>query len=187
MPAIDPGEELVEVVDATGTVVDVVPRRRIRSENLRHRCTYVAVVTGARIERSSVRLSAGAQLVVHRRADWKDVFPSHWDVAFGGICGLGEDWLVSARRELAEEAGLTGVPLIELGLSQYEDEVTAVRGMVYVAALPDDRLGELTPVNGEVVAIDRVAVDGLPDWLRSHPVCTDSAEIVVPRLLALRP
>ncbi|MCB0972291.1 MAG: hypothetical protein KDA97_12360, partial [Acidimicrobiales bacterium] len=63
--------EQVEVVDLDGTVVDVVSRARMRRERLRHRCTYVVVV------------DSDERLVVHRRAEWKDVWPGRWDVAFG--------------------------------------------------------------------------------------------------------
>jgi hypothetical protein len=36
---MDPGDELVDVVDEQNEVVGVAPRRRVRSENLWHRCT----------------------------------------------------------------------------------------------------------------------------------------------------
>ena len=62
-----------------------------------------------------VVLRPGDRVVVHQRAAWKDVAPSAWDLAFGGVCGVGEGWLESATRELAEEAGLTDVPLTDLG------------------------------------------------------------------------
>ena len=68
-----PADELVEVVDADGNVERVVTRAEMRAQNLPHR--NIAVV----VQRSDGRL------VVHQRADWKDVYPSLWDVAFGGV------------------------------------------------------------------------------------------------------
>ena len=90
----DPGAELVEEVDERGRVVRVVTRATMRAENLRHR--NIGVV---------VRRPTGA-VVVHRRADWKDVHPSLWDIVFGGVPAVGEDDADAAVRELAEEAGL---------------------------------------------------------------------------------
>ncbi|MDH4076132.1 MAG: NUDIX domain-containing protein, partial [Acidimicrobiia bacterium] len=103
-----PGEELVEVVDEAGSVVRVATRTDVRAGNLRHRCTYIAVVDG------------DGRLVVHQRADWKDVYPGYWDLCFGGVCGVGEEWAESAARELAEEAGIAGAALRLLGPVAYD-------------------------------------------------------------------
>ena len=72
-------DELVEVIGPDGVVERVVTRAEMRAQNLRHRNIAVFV------QRSDGRL------VVHQRADWKDVYPSLWDIAFGGVPGVGED------------------------------------------------------------------------------------------------
>ena len=87
-------DELVEWVDDDDRLIEVVPRSRMRAENLLHRSVAVIVTT------------TDGRLVVQRRADHKDLFPGWWDIAFGGVCGVGEEWLSSARRELVEEAGI---------------------------------------------------------------------------------
>ena len=68
-------DELVDLVDEDDNVVEVVTRAemRARGERARHRACYVAVLTSS------------DELVVHRRADWKDVYPGYWDVCFGGV------------------------------------------------------------------------------------------------------
>jgi 8-oxo-dGTP pyrophosphatase MutT (NUDIX family) len=159
--------ELVEVVDGDGAVVAVTSRRRIRAERLRHRCTYVVVVT------------TSDELVVHQRADWKDIHPGYWDVCFGGICGVGESWEASAVRELAEEAGLTGVDLEDLGPVHYDQADGAIIGRVYLART------DLPPScpDGEVVAVDRVPISGLHRWLVDRPVCPDSRWAALPAAL----
>ena len=140
------GAELVEVVDDKGEVIDIVPRSTVREKRLRHRCTYVAVVTSA------------LELIVHQRADWKDVYPSYWDICFGGIAGVGERWEVSAGRELMEEAGISGVDLRDLGVVAYDAPDGRVFGRVYLA----HHDGPITCPDGEVVQVDRIALIGSP-------------------------
>ena len=184
----DPGQEPVEVVDDDGTVLSVVRRAEMRAGNLLHRCTYVAVIAGPPPASMTGRSPSGpdrrprfepdSEIWVHKRADWKDTNPSFWDLAFGGVCDVGEPWPVAAERELAEEAGITGVPLVELGPCRYEDSITRVVGRIYVTWWPD----EPTCPDGEVVALDRVELGRLGEWLDNHPVCPDSATVVPPLL-----
>jgi len=153
------------VIDVDGAVIGVVTRREMRARNLRHRCTYIAVVTSS------------GELVVHQRADWKDVYPGWWDVAFGGVCGVGEDWLLSARRELAEEAGISGAELEDLGPVAWKDLIV---GRVFLARHD----GGLTCPDGEVQQVDRVPLADLGGWLDTSEVCLDSIDLVVPKLRA---
>ncbi|MEZ5138411.1 MAG: NUDIX domain-containing protein [Acidimicrobiales bacterium] len=156
-PAAAAAEQLVEEVDLQGRVLRVVPRAQMRAERLRHRCTYVLVVD--RDER----------LVVHRRAGWKDVWPGRWDVAFGGVVGVGEDWGAAAQRELLEEAGVEA-GLQALGGGAYEDDDVSVLGRVYLARHD----GPFTFPDGEVVASDRIALDDVAGWMAAHELCPDS-------------
>ncbi len=162
--------ELVEVVDVDGVVVEVVPRAKMRAERLRHRCTYIAVVDSDR------------RLVVHQRAPWKDVWPGRWDVAFGGVVGVGEEWSVAAARELREEAGIEAeVELV--GSDRYEDADVSVLGRIYVA----HHDGPVEFVDGEVVAVDRVALSDLDGWLATHQTTPDSVALLLPHVQDLRP
>jgi isopentenyldiphosphate isomerase len=95
---MDPGNELVDVVDDGNEVVGVVPRRTVKDENLLHRCTYVFV------------LNAAGELYVHRRTETKDVYPGFYDVGAGGVNAAGESYEACARRELGEELGVTTAP-----------------------------------------------------------------------------
>jgi 8-oxo-dGTP pyrophosphatase MutT (NUDIX family) len=183
----DPGLEAVEWVAEDGSVIEVVTRRRMRAERLLHRVTYVAVVVDRpeRFARPSAadRLDPATEVVVHRRAEWKDVCPGYWDLAFGGVCGVGEDWPTSARRELAEEAGIeldARHPLIDLGPADYRDPTGGGSlGRAFLAAWPDEPVS----VDGEAVAFARVALADLEVWLASVSVCPDSAALVAPALL----
>ncbi|HTH04226.1 MAG TPA: NUDIX domain-containing protein, partial [Ilumatobacteraceae bacterium] len=106
----DPRDEPVEHVDADDQVIEVVSRGRMRRENLRHRSVAV-VVTNSR-----------GELLVHRRADDKDVFAGWWDLAAGGVVGVGESYADAATRELAEELGVTVADPTFVTSGHHDDE-----------------------------------------------------------------
>ena len=168
-----PGAELVEELDEGGRVVGVVSRAEMRARNLWHRNVIVMV-----------RRSSGA-LVVHQRADWKDVFASMWDVAFSGVPAVGEPWPQAAARELGEEAGLAVAPGDLVDLGPRVCDVGDIRWHGRVFEVVDDR--ELAPADGEVVALDEVAVSDLPAWMARTPVCPDSIELVNDLFPEIRP
>ncbi len=112
-------DELVDVVDERDSVLSQATRGDVRRRNLRHRCVYVLV------------FNSGGQLLVHQRSPTKDIFPSYWDVAVGGVLTAGETYDAGARRELSEELGVEGVPLRRLFPLRYEDRKTRVQGLVY--------------------------------------------------------
>ncbi len=165
-------DEAVEHVDSTGRVIEVVTRARMRAETLRHRCTYVFV------------LRSTDSVVVHKRANWKSIYPGFWDPAFGGVCGVGESWALSAERELFEEAGISGANLdppglTDLGPLRYEAEDGRVWGRVFLARSD----APLTCPDGEVVATAEIPVSEITSWLEGQSVSLDS-KLAVPLLLA---
>ncbi|QYG93867.1 NUDIX domain-containing protein [Iamia sp. SCSIO 61187] len=160
----DPAAELVEEVDAAGRVLGVVTRAEVRRRRVRHRTVFVAVLD-----------APGARLLVHRRAAWKDVWPGRWDLAFGGICAVGESARDAAVRELAEEAGL-GSPLALVGEGTYEDADVAEVATIFTTRTDDPP----TCPDGEVVEVAWVAVEDLGRWVAEHPVCPDSVALVLP-------
>jgi isopentenyldiphosphate isomerase len=118
-PELSPAEE-VALVDRRGTVVGSAPRSVVRRDNLLHASTAVLV------------RDTGGRIYVHRRADDKDWAPSHHDCCAGGVLRAGEEPEPSARRELAEELGITGgESLLPLGRHLYEDDQTRCRESVF--------------------------------------------------------
>ena len=81
-------DEMVEEIDLSGNVLRLVPRRQMRFEQLCHRSVFIAV------------MSEKGDLLVHKRAETKDIWPGWWDVAVGGVVGPGETWADAAVREL---------------------------------------------------------------------------------------
>ena len=166
------GDELVDHLDERGVVVGAVSRAEMRARNLWHRTVFVVVV------------DRRGRVLVHQRAPWKDVWPGRWDLAFGGVVGAGEPWLAAARRELAEEAGITG-RLRRLGQASYQDasyQDASVRERCRVYLTCSD--GPFTFADGEVVDSARVAPGDLEAWLAATEVVPDSEAVVVPLLVA---
>lgn len=120
---INPGDQLVEIVDAAGVVVRVVTRREMRAGRLRHRSVFVAVMDDQH------------RLLIHRRSSDKDVWPGWCDIAVGGVVGPGEDFETAARREVFEEIGLIDVTLEVLDGSElhaYDDEHVSLVGRCFL-------------------------------------------------------
>src|SRR5918998_4575171 len=165
---VSAADELVEVVDEDGNVERLVTRAEMRAGNLRHRTVAVVVLTGA------------GEFVAHRRADWKDVWPGRWDVCFGGVTAVGEDWVDAARRELAEEAGGDLRPSAPraIGGGNYADADLATHARVFVTTHD----GPFHPADGEVAELVVVPLTSLDGWLAGRELCADSTAVVVPLL-----
>ncbi len=160
-------DELVDVCDETGRVVGTATRAEMRAGRLWHRTVFIAVLT------------TDDRAWVHRRADWKDVWPGWWDVCFGGVLAAGEGFVDAARRELAEEAGITGVDLAAVSTGRYEDEACREHAAVYVARTD----APCTCPDGEVAEALLVRRDDLAAWVAGRRLVPDSAALVLPHLL----
>ncbi len=161
----DPGDALVDIVDLDDNVVAVVTRRQMRAENLLHRSVGIAV------------LDSEDRVLIHRRADSKDVWPGRWDLAVGGVVDAGEGWEDAAVRELAEEIGSHASPQ-EIGRGRFEDDAVRAIGRIYVAR--DD--GPFEFVDGEVVEALFVTFEELRERLARDSFVPDSLAIVWPLL-----
>ena len=158
-------DELVEVVDPDERVVEIVSRAEMRRRNLVHRATYVMV------------FDSQGSLLAHQRASWKDIWPSRWDLAFGGVCGVGEPWAQAASRELTEEAGVVS-PLRELSNVAFESDETRVVGRLYETTHD----GPFEFADGEVVDHCWVPLADLDEFVATHPLCDDTRAVVLPHL-----
>jgi isopentenyldiphosphate isomerase len=155
--------ELVDVVDAEDRVVGQATRAEVRAQKLRHRATYILV------------FNARGQLFVHRRTATKDIYPSYYDVAVGGVVASGESYDVGAQRELAEELGITGAPPRPILAFQYEDPGNRVNARVYSCSYD----GPLALQSEEIAAGEWLDLDTVIDRMQQLPFCPDGVEALL--------
>ena len=162
----DPRAELVDVVDDADRVIGTVTRAEMRRRNLQHRSVGIAV------------FGTDGRLLVHRRADDKDVWPGCWDLAVGGVVSAGEDYAAAAVREVGEEIGVHAVELQLLGTGRYaDDDVTA---FVRCYAVVHD--GPFHFDDGEVVEVRWVDRAGLDELIATATFVPDSLALLEPLL-----
>ena len=107
--------ELFDLVDRRDRVVGWVERSMAHGRpDLIHRVSHVLV------------FNKKGELFLQKRAADKDVQPGKWDTSVGGHLAVGETYRKGAKRELAEEIGVTRVRIIfchkYLHSNDYESE-----------------------------------------------------------------
>jgi 8-oxo-dGTP pyrophosphatase MutT (NUDIX family) len=151
----------VDVIDDAGRTIGVVTRAEMRRRRLPHRSCAILVFSTCR-----------RKLFIHLRTATKDVFPSRWDMAVGGVLAAGESFEEGARRELAEELGVTAA-LEPLFPFRYADDATIVQTHVF-RAFHD---GPFTLQPEEIVRGEFVVIDELPERIREAPFCPDGLAV----------
>jgi isopentenyldiphosphate isomerase len=153
-------EELVDIINDAGETIRVVPRSVMRRERLPHRCVYILM------------FSTDGEIFIHQRTATKDIYPSYWDVAAGGVLTASETFDEGAARECQEELGVA-TTLTRLFPFNYADERTIVQAQVYRAQ--HDGPFRLQPE--EVVQGEFVAPDQLPELIATRPFCPDGLQV----------
>ena len=160
------GEELVDIVDRNDNVLYQCTRKEMRAKVLCHRAVFIAIVNSA------------GELLVHQRSALKDLWPSYWDIAVGGVVAAGESYDDAALRELDEEVGIAGVPLMALGMGTYSDNMVRLVGKCFMATYD----GPLVLRDGEVLATEWVSQSDLQQRLLERNFLPDSKELLLPTL-----
>ena len=157
-------DELVDIVDDDDNVIATVTRSEMRAGRLQHRSVGIAVI------------ASDGRLLIHRRSETKDIWPGWWDIAAGGVVASGESYDDAARRELAEELGISDTPVQFLGSAHYVDEDVAAicRGYCVV----ND--GPFTFADGEVAETRWVTFDELDAMRATHRFLPDSIALLLP-------
>ena len=118
MPTLS-SDEIVTVVDGENRPVAELPRHLVRGENLPHRATFIFV------------FDRRGRVLVQRRTAIKDIYPSHYDLAAGGVVAAGESYEECAEREAEEELGIRDTSLEPKLDLYYEDEGNRCFGRVF--------------------------------------------------------
>ena len=138
----------------------------MRAGRLRHRAVFIAVV------------HPDGRLLIHQRSSLKDVWPSWWDIAVGGVVSAGESYDDAARRELLEEIGLDTVPQPLPGGGPYDDDEVSLIGRCYRVV----HAGPFTFADGEVVRADWVELDAMHRLILDRSFLPDSLALLLPLL-----
>lgn len=130
----EPAEEYFDVVDESDVVVDRLPRSEVHRLQLRHRAAHIFLFR-----------SDGCMLI-HLRSANKVEFPSVWTSSASGHVSSGEDYALSAERELQEELGVSA-DLIRFGRFPACPETSNEFTELFVASSDD----EISPDPVEIV------------------------------------
>lgn len=152
LPTPTIADERVQLVDAVNRPCGSASRTLMRRWRYWHRATYVAV------------RNAHGELCVQQRTLTKEVFPGGLDLAAGGVVAAGEAVHVAARRELAEELGISGVPLRYCLGFRYDRDGHHIYGSAYLV----DYDGPLVLQPEEVAAVQWLSLNEA----MAHPEAT---------------
>lgn len=154
-------DEEVELVNDRDEVVEVTTRGRMRRENLLHRGVGILC-----------RNSRG-EVYVHKRTDTKDLFPGLYDMFVGGVVARGESYDTAARREIAEELGITSGAVRRLFTHRYEGD----RNRAFIAVYDVIWDGPITHQAEEIAWGGWIAEDALERWAQQVEVVPDGLSV----------
>ncbi len=147
-------------------------KREAQQEGLIHRISEVMVEDPA------------GRILLQKRADGLETNPGHWTTSVGGHVDEGEDYLEAAIREMAEEIGLSGVELKEIGSyrkhSMYEWRHFNRFYKVFKVVVPPDT--EFHPEPAEVSEVRWFKLADIRQMIETHPdQCTSGIIEVINR------
>ncbi|EDY87577.1 nudix hydrolase [gamma proteobacterium HTCC5015] len=144
----------MQLADANNNDSGTALRSDVRQRNLIHRAAYIFV------------LSPVGSLCVQQRSQHKDIFPSYWDLAAGGVVEAGETPKTTATRELKEELNIDNQPLESHGDFYYEDAQCKVWGSVYSCLWG----GEIRAQTSEIADWRFVGVEEVGRFIREQRI-----------------
>ena len=150
--------ERVAWVDEADRPLGGLARAELRSRGLIGRGTYILLFNSA------------GEICVHRRTLSKALYPGYWDVAAGGMVMEGEDYGLSAARELEEELGVGGVELREHAHFFFEDNGSRLWCRAFSAVWD----GPLRLQPEEVLEARFIPLAAALEETRHKPYCPDS-------------
>jgi isopentenyldiphosphate isomerase len=133
-------EELLDVVDSEGNVINTLPRDRVHGDpSLTHRVVHLLV------------FNKDNGLLLQKRSMNKDVAPGRWDTSVGGHVNAGESIAKALMREMEEELGITSCsPEFQytyIHSNPYETELVYTYSCIYDGEIrfQEDEIDEVRP------------------------------------------
>jgi isopentenyldiphosphate isomerase len=155
--------ELLDVVDEHGEPTgQVLPKKTVHAQGIRHRDVHVWVTNGR-------------DLLQQQRTWDKTIMPGDWDISVGGHVGAGQSYLEAGRRETSEELGLqlpperfirAGIVISQLVFPGWEHPHNIV-GDNFVVVAHDLQIADLELEEEEVLGARWYPIDQLETDLQS--------------------
>lgn len=174
--------EFVDIVDENGIPTgETIDRTVAHRTGARHRTTHIWIVR---------RREGRVQILLQKRAQYKDSFPGCYDISSAGHIPAGVDFIPSGLRELNEELGFSIEPseLIECGLHRTFAE-NEFHGHPYVdnqvakvfLLWKDKEIQDMTLQEEEIESVIWMDFEECKEAVRNHtiPNCIDLAELAM--------
>lgn len=146
-------EELFDVVDLDDQVTGQETRLKVHSENLIHRAVHMLVFNKRK------------EVFLQKRSRLKDKNPGVWGTSAAGHLNAGEDYEVSAIRELGEELGIQNAEVQEIGRLTPSEETGWEHIRIYVCRYD----GALRFPCSEIETGQWLPQEVVQDWIEARP------------------
>ncbi|MEK7508431.1 MAG: NUDIX domain-containing protein [Patescibacteria group bacterium] len=109
--------ELLDILDENGQLTGrQKPRDQVHRDGDWHRSAHIWIINSQK------------ELLIQKRSANKDSHPNQWDISSAGHVQAGDDYLISALRELEEELGLVAKKESFESLGIFKDEAITNNG-----------------------------------------------------------
>ena len=119
-PAL-PEEEIIEVLDAKGCPLILMPRPEVVRQNLHYKAVLVMF-----------RNHTG-KIYIQKRSKSKELYPGLWTCSAAGFVQAGESVEEAALREFEEEIGISGVPIKLMGKRPSSEETAGAELYLFMS------------------------------------------------------
>ena len=141
-------EEYFDIVDENDQVTHQLMRSEVHRRKLLHRAVHVFL------------FRSDGTLLIHKRSDTKEEFPSVWTSSCSGHVSAGEDYDTTAERELQEELGVeSAVERLQKfpACAETSNEFTVLYQCTSDATV--------TPDSGEISAVKWMQINDIQEWM----------------------
>jgi 16S rRNA (adenine1518-N6/adenine1519-N6)-dimethyltransferase len=128
------------------------PRSEVHGNNLLHRAVHIFIFNRA------------GEVLLQKRSRWKDRHPNVWDSSAAGHVGAGEEYDVTASRELEEELGIT-TPLARVAKLTASEET----GQEFIWLYRGGHNGPFAPAAAEIDGVQFFPPELIAQWIERRP------------------